>query len=88
MNPPTEQIGSSIVVGAFYSYSGAIPPGCHGHRYRVLGFVLDVPVNVQKVLVEAQTGPDAGLLFVCSPINFSLRYIPEKPEEPCSTPPS
>lgn len=64
-----------IVVGAEYTYHG-LPLNCQGHRYQVLALVLDVPSYQQKVLVQALSGPDEGLLFVCSPANFSTRYRP------------
>jgi len=32
-------------------------------------FVIDVPSYQEKVLVEALTGPDAGVMFTCSPAN-------------------
>ena len=68
-----------IQEGSEYVYTGALPKGCAGHRYRVLKFVLDVPSYQQKVLVEALTGRDKGLWFVCSLQNFSLRYTPAPP---------
>jgi phosphatidylethanolamine-binding protein (PEBP) family uncharacterized protein len=65
--------------GAVYLYRGTTPPKCRGHRYRILFFVLDVPSYQQKVCMEALTGPDKGLRFVCSEANFGDRYQ-EAPE--------
>jgi hypothetical protein len=65
-----------IEEGREYEYVGGIPQGCKGHRYRVDGFVLSVPVYQIGVLVKALTGADAGLSIVCTPANFSLRYKP------------
>lgn len=64
-----------IQEGAVYTYTADYPVGCKGHRYRVLRVnVLSVPSYTTTVLVEAIDGPDAGLWFVCSPWNFSIRY--------------
>ena len=69
---------NTIIEGAVYIYTCGLPVGCHGHPYRVLRLnVLDVPNYQNKVLVEALTGPDAGLWFVCSPANFHVRYRQE-----------
>lgn len=69
---------NDIIEGAVYIYTCGLPVGCHGHRYRVLRVgVMDVPNYQKKVLVEALTGPDAGLWFVCSEENFRVRYQPE-----------
>lgn len=68
--------GFRIREGAEYLYTVLLPRGCLGHRYRVLAFILDVPSLQQKVLVQALTGPDAGLLFSVSPANFATRYEP------------
>lgn len=77
-----------IVEGAEYLYLAATPAGCRGQRYRVLRVdVLAVPANQYQVLVEALTGPDRGLWFVCSPWNFSMRYTPAPVEAP-PTPPA
>lgn len=65
---------TSIQEGKVYVYTGQIPKGCYGQHYRVHRFVLDVPSYQQKVLVEALTGKDKGLWFVCSINNFSRRY--------------
>lgn len=68
-------IGTPLIEGATYKYTSNIPAKCTGHRYRILRLnVLSVPDYTQKVLVEALTGPDKGMLFVCSPANFSARY--------------
>src|ERR1700677_16716 len=71
---------STIVEGATYVYTADWPKGCQGKRYKVLFFVLDVPVYAEQVCVEALEGPDAGLRFTCSPQNFATRY--ELVEEP------
>lgn len=67
-------IESSIVAAGDYVYAATYPPGCEGQRYRAHRIVLDVPSNQEKVLVEALTGRDKGLFFVCSLQNFSIRY--------------
>lgn len=63
-----------IEVGKEYVYVCGIPKGCAGERYKVIAFVLDVPSYQKKVLVQATTGKDLGLLFVCSQGNFVMRY--------------
>jgi hypothetical protein len=68
-----------IVAGAVYLYTAGLPVGRQGERYRVLGFPIDVPVNNHKVLVRCLSGPDAGLLFTVTPINFSRRYVLHEP---------
>lgn len=68
----------TIRQGTVYLYSAALPAGRQGHRYKVLGFPLDVPVNIRKVLVRCLSGPDDGLLFTVSPMNFARRYKPEE----------
>lgn len=68
----------AIRVGAVYVYAADLPRGCRGHRYRVEAFVLDVPVNIDKVLVRCLSGPDEGLLFTVSPMNFARRYKVEE----------
>jgi len=75
MTDPTEVL--RIVEGATYLYVADSPPCCKGHRYRVAKFILAVPAYQEQVLVEALSGPDAGLWFACSPWNFSTRYVPE-----------
>jgi len=71
-----------------YLYCSAIPPGCKGHAYHLHGFVLDIPSRQQKVLVECLSGPDKGLLFVCSRENFRLRYKPrDEPAADLDSPP-
>jgi len=65
-----------ITPGEVYVYTNAIPAGCAGHHYRAHRFVLDVPSYQQKVLVEALSGKDKGLWFVCSVANFRVRYVP------------
>lgn len=67
-------VGVPIIAGRRYTYTAEIPRGCAGQEYRVHRFVLDVPSYQQKVLVEALTGNDAGLWFVCSLENFARRY--------------
>lgn len=68
-------IGTPIREGGVYVYTAGIPAKCKGFQYRVLRCdVLSVPDYTRKVLVEALNGPDKGLLFVCSPANFSTRY--------------
>lgn len=70
-----------IIEGGEYIYASKRPLKCHGHRYRVLRVnVQSVPEYTQKILVEALTGPDKGMLFVCSPNNFSTRYTQVKIE--------
>ena len=65
-----------IIAGRIYIYTALIPKGCKGERYKVLyEKVIAVPEYTKKVLVEAITGPDKGLIFVCSPWNFSTRYV-------------
>lgn len=73
--PDDRVVEFRIVVGAEYIYASGFPLGVRGHRYKVLGLVVDVPSYQEKVLVEALTGPDKGLQFVCSPSNFSTRYV-------------
>lgn len=65
---------ANIVEGGVYQYLSTIPRGCQGHSYRVLFFVLHVPSMQKHVCVEALTGPDKGLRFTCSEVNFSIRY--------------
>lgn len=69
-----EPVGPPIVEGETYAYVGTIPKEACGHKYRVLRFILDVPSYQEKVLVEALTGRDRGIWFVCSPANFAQRY--------------
>lgn len=64
-----------------YVYTGGLPAGCAGHRYRVHRRIIDVPTFQVKVLIETLTGRDAGLWFTCSLANFARRYEPVK-EEP------
>ena len=66
--------GHNIELGADYVYIGMYPPKCEGHLYRPHRYVLDVPTYQKKVLVEALTGKDKGLWFVCSLNNFKVRY--------------
>ena len=66
--------GYRIAFGALYRYLPGWPPGCRGKSYRPLALVLAVPSYQEQILVEALDGPDRGLLFVCSPYNFSTRY--------------
>ena len=67
--------GFVIVKGGEYLYNSAIPPGCKGHRYRVLGFPREEPAGQVKVLVEALTGPHAGRAFTVTQNNFWTRYV-------------
>lgn len=60
--------------GAEYIYQSAFPKGCQGCRYRVLKLVRLVPVTQQLICVEALEGPDKGLWFVCTLMNFAIRY--------------
>jgi len=62
--------------GRLYTYMAAYPPWATGETYRVLRFVKDVPSYQKKVLVEAMTGRDKGLWFVCTVSNFCTRYRP------------
>jgi hypothetical protein len=71
---------SGVIEGADYTYLSGIPAGCAGHTYRLHRFVTDVPSKQRKVLVEALTGPDAGLWFTCAVANFCRRY--ERKEAP------
>jgi hypothetical protein len=71
-----------ITEGAEYLFASAIPPGCKGHRYRVIGFLKEVPSGQQKVLVQALTGPDTGLRFSCTLANFATRYQPAPEVQP------
>lgn len=66
--------GFLVKKGNIYEYAGGKPENCQGHLYQILGFVLYVPVYTRLVLVEALSGPDKGLKFVCSPANFASRY--------------
>ncbi len=67
-----------IQVGVVYRYKSGIPKGCQGFHYRVRSKdVTHVPSYSKLVLVEAVDGPDAGMLFVCSPNNFCRRYVTE-----------
>ena len=68
-----------LVEGGLYEYRAAHPEGCAGCLYRLHRIVLDVPSYQHKVLVEALTGHDAGLWFVCSVANFCTRYVPAAP---------
>jgi hypothetical protein len=66
---------ATITENAEYIYQAGFPANCRGHRYRVVRVdVLLVPAYAKVVLVEALTGPDKGLLFVCSEANFASRY--------------
>lgn len=85
MNQPFQCVtveSFTISQGAVYLYTGGLPVGRKGHRYRVLGFCIDVPVNNQKVLMRCLSGPDQGLLFTVTPINFARRYAIEQPDPP------
>lgn len=68
-----------IVEGGEYIYCGHHPINCRGHRYRALRFIIAVPAYQQLILVEALTGPDTGLMFACTPNNFSLNYVEAPP---------
>lgn len=85
MNEPFQCVtveSSTIRQGAVYLYTAGLPAGRKGHRYRVLGFPIHVPVNIQQVLIRCLTGPDKGLLFTNTPINFARRY--QLAEEPAA----
>lgn len=78
-----------IRAGTEWVYTADLPAGCKGHCYWVHAIIPDVSdACVQsrcrlKVLVEALTGPDAGLLFCTSLWNFARRYLPyPEPEVP------
>ncbi len=66
----------ALVEGHEYIFTKGYPVPCHGERYKVHRYVLDVPAYQRKVLVEALTGKDQGLWFVCSVANFCVRYRP------------
>lgn len=70
-----------IVTGAVYEYTAASPEGCRGKHYYAHRIVLDVPSYQRKVLVEALDGPNEGLWFTCSVMNFARRYrLAPRPE--------
>ncbi len=71
----------AIVEGGIYVYENRIPVTALGHFYKVHKFVMDVPSYQPKVLVEALSGKDRGLWFVCSINNFLVRYRIATPEE-------
>lgn len=71
---PPSSVLNTIALGQVYEYVGALPRDCAGELYQPHRLVLDVPVYNWKVLVEALTGKDRGLWFVCSVNNFSRRY--------------
>ena len=70
------------IVPGLYVYTGSLPKGCAGQKYRVHRRILDVPYMQIKVLVEAVSGQDAGLWFACGLANFAVRYkaAPEEGE--------
>ena len=68
--------GFHIAKGAEYLYQSDFPRGRKGNRYLVEDFITDVPVYVEKVLVLCLTGPDAGMRFCVTPMNFAQRYAP------------
>lgn len=70
-----------LIEGETYIYTGLFPKGAAGHRYKLHRLVLDVPSYQRKVLVEALSGKDKGLWFVCSINNFSRRYRQATPDE-------
>lgn len=74
MEAETVQLEDTIALGQVHVYTSGIPKGCAGRRYLPHRFVVSVPTYQRMVLVEALDGPDAGLWFVCSLSNFSLRY--------------
>lgn len=85
-NPPegtdqtAECLGCPLIEGGLYEYIHDLPKGCAGHHYRLHRLVKDVPSYQEKVLVEALTGKDKGLWFVCSEANFAIRYkLKERP---------
>ena len=63
-----------IIPGRRYTYTAAEPHGCTGHVYKVLGMATYVPVYQRVVVVRCLSGPDRGMLIVCSASNFSMRY--------------
>lgn len=75
-----------IVEGGVYLYTADAPKGCKGHRYRVLRFIVAAPSYQQQVLVEALSGPHAGLWFSTTPWNFSTRYALAPVEQPVAPP--
>lgn len=68
--------GFRIVARRVYRYLGGLPIGVKGGLYRVLAFIIDVPSYQEKVLIRCISGPDKGLMFTCTPRNFSHRYEP------------
>ena len=68
--------GFRIVKGSEYLYQSDSHKGRKGHRYLVEDFITDIPVYVEKVLVLCLTGPDAGLRFCVTSMNFAQRYAP------------
>jgi hypothetical protein len=67
---------SDLIEGWEYIYARDLPRGCKGQRYRLHREVVHVPTYQHLVLVEALTGWDKGLWFVCSVSNFLVRYVP------------
>lgn len=54
--------------------------------YKVLGFAFDYPSYQEKVLYQGLEGGDQGELFVCSLMDFALKFRPEPVIEPSPSP--
>ena len=74
LGPAKDYAMCKLVEGKDYTYIGAYPTSCHGHKYRLVRFVVDVPSYQKKVLVEGLTGPDMGAFFVLSEAAFAVRF--------------
>lgn len=72
--PAEDYAVCKLVEGQEYTYASPHPISCHGHRYRLLRFVVDIPSYQKKVLVEGLTGPDIGAFFVLSEVTFAVRF--------------
>lgn len=76
---PTMEAPMRIVEGRVYRYLAPPAkgqPDCRGQLYKVKRFVKDVPSYQEKVVVEGLTGPDKGLWYTCSLMNFATRFEP------------
>lgn len=69
------EILDKVYEGATYTYDHDEPEGRRGFLYLVERVdVPSYPDYSRKVLVEVLTGPDAGIKFVTTPLNFVQRY--------------
>lgn len=47
-----------------------------GHRYRFVRMVRYIPHGQPLCLVTGLTGPDAGVIFVCTKAKFANLFVP------------